>query len=470
MPEEWIPRPYMVRGFDDLVADPRHGLFEDPGLSKTATTLAAFIELQNQLDVQRLLVIAPLRVCYSTWPGEIAKWKQFNHLKIVNLHEQGLGEDADVFVCNPEFMPKLFGHPNPEKRRYWIPGLWKDWVNRPEMLAVDEVRGWRRVSGVRYRTLKRYINDFGRRTVLTGSPAPNGHEGLHGPITILEGGRSLEDGACIDPRIGEFREKYFRPMSAGRRQWWKIRRGCGDKILEAIAPRVTCLRREDWLDVPERITTTISVEMPDSARKHYDTMHDHACVKFSEDDFILTDGDAAAGKCRQICNGFVYDEDKVARPLHDVKVKALKDLLDDIGAHPTIIFYEFNHDRAVLQKALGNVPHMGKGTSLKAGVQIEEDWNVGKIQRLLYNPFSAAHGLNFQGGGYHLIWYNPPWDLEVYDQAIYRVDRIGQVSDRILIYILAVRDSIEESVSKVLARKQKTEADIKAALVKEFSR
>jgi SNF2 family DNA or RNA helicase len=210
--------------------------------------------------------------------------------------------------------------------------------------------------------------------------------------------------------------------------------------------------------------------MPKAARKHYDMMHDHACVKFSEEDFILTDGDAAAGKCRQICNGFIYDENKVARPLHDAKVKALKDLLDDIGNHPTIIFYEFNHDRTVLQKALGkNTPHMGKGTSLKAGVQIEADWNAGKILRLLYNPFSAAHGLNFQGGGYHLIWYNPPWDLEVYDQAIYRVDRIGQISDRILNYILVVRNSIEESVSKVLARKQRTEADIKAVLVKEFN-
>jgi SNF2 family DNA or RNA helicase len=459
----------MERGVADLFADPRHGSFMDPGLSKTAITLAAYLELRRHLEVERLFVIAPLQVCYSTWPREIAKWKQFSHLKVVNLHEQGLDEDGDVFLCNPEHLKKVFGYRNPENRRYWIPGFWRDWKNRPDMLAIDETRGWRRVSGVRFKTLKRYFGDFSRRTVLTGSPAPNGYENLHGPITILEGGRSIEDGACIDPRIGYYRGRYFYSVGSGRRQRWKLHDGSDEKILEAIAPRVTCLRKEDWLDLPEIITTTIKVKLPPRAREHYDSMMDHACVKFSEDDFILTDGDAAAGKARQICNGFIYDDDRTVRRIHDVKLTALLDLLAEIGDHPTMIFYEFEADYQAIQKALGGkIPHFGKGTSPKKKLKIEDDWNAGRIPRLLFSPFGDAHGLNLQDGGSRGIWYNPLWDLELYDQAICRMHRMGQLAKNVMMYHLVVENSIEVTVSRVLKMKHRTEADLKAALAEEM--
>ena len=77
---DFNPHPFQERAIQDLIADPFHALFMEPGLGKTAIVLEAFTRLYEQLDVARALVIAPLRICYSTWPDEVAKWRQFNDL------------------------------------------------------------------------------------------------------------------------------------------------------------------------------------------------------------------------------------------------------------------------------------------------------------------------------------------------------------------------------------------------------
>jgi hypothetical protein len=81
-------------------------LFLDPGLRKTSITLAALSFLLKKGLISKILIVAPLRVCYSVWPAERDKWKDFNHLKMVVLHgkdkDQLLESDADIFVINPE--------------------------------------------------------------------------------------------------------------------------------------------------------------------------------------------------------------------------------------------------------------------------------------------------------------------------------------------------------------------------------
>ena len=61
----------------------------------------------------KILVVAPLRVCHSTWPGEIERWSDFSHLKIIVLHgpkkDQLLKQPADIYVINPEGLDWLLG-------------------------------------------------------------------------------------------------------------------------------------------------------------------------------------------------------------------------------------------------------------------------------------------------------------------------------------------------------------------------
>ena len=61
------------------------GLFLDPGFGKTAITLSALLTLR-EFGCTQTLVIAPKQVIYSTWPAEIAKWSQFQHLTTSIIH------------------------------------------------------------------------------------------------------------------------------------------------------------------------------------------------------------------------------------------------------------------------------------------------------------------------------------------------------------------------------------------------
>ena len=61
-PIPWTPRPYMIDAVQHLCAHPKAGLFLDPGMSKTACTLAAIDILKGERAVHSTLVVAPLSV------------------------------------------------------------------------------------------------------------------------------------------------------------------------------------------------------------------------------------------------------------------------------------------------------------------------------------------------------------------------------------------------------------------------
>ena len=61
-------------------------LFLDPGLGKTSITLGAIKVLKKKKLLNKVLIVAPLRVCHLVWPKELEKWKDFKDLKmVVNL-------------------------------------------------------------------------------------------------------------------------------------------------------------------------------------------------------------------------------------------------------------------------------------------------------------------------------------------------------------------------------------------------
>src|SRR5690606_41749623 len=75
----FTPHEYQKRAIAHLLQHPRAGLFLDPGLGKTAITLAAYDILREQGMVDSMLVIAPLRVAHSVWPAELQHWQALPH-------------------------------------------------------------------------------------------------------------------------------------------------------------------------------------------------------------------------------------------------------------------------------------------------------------------------------------------------------------------------------------------------------
>ena len=85
----------------------------EPGLGKTSITLEVISQYIKEGLVSKVLIIAPLRVCYNVWPNEIKDWANFNHLRCCILHGKDKdklleSDDYDIYLINPEGLKWLF--------------------------------------------------------------------------------------------------------------------------------------------------------------------------------------------------------------------------------------------------------------------------------------------------------------------------------------------------------------------------
>ena len=97
----WTPHEYQLKSVKFCVEHAVAGLFLDMGLGKSSTMLAVIKLLIQRGIIKRVLIIAPLRVCWSVWPEEAKKWSDFSDLRVEVLHgpkkDEALQRDADIY-------------------------------------------------------------------------------------------------------------------------------------------------------------------------------------------------------------------------------------------------------------------------------------------------------------------------------------------------------------------------------------
>jgi SNF2 family DNA or RNA helicase len=427
------------------------GLFLDPGLGKTSIMYAAFKLLRAAYKIPiKMLVIAPLNPARSTWPNEQQKWSNFADIKVVVLHGPAkaalLQSDADVYVINPEGLGWLF---ESMKGADW----WWD------ILCVDESTRFKHTDTTRFKTLKPRLEKFGRRYILTGSPAPNGLLDLFGQVFILDLGHAL------GRFITKYRSTYFDPTGFGG-YTWVPREDTPQKIYAKLKPLVLRMSAKDLLELPELIFNRVEVELPPTARKQYDAMEELLLMELEEGVITAANAAVASGKCRQIANGGIYVDKEGVREavhLHEAKIDAVAELVESMQGTPTLVAYEFDHDRARLQKRFPGVPYLGGGVTSKEFKRVEAAWNAGDIPVLLAQPQSVAHGLNLQGTHASIISHSLTWNLEDDEQLIRRIWRQGQ-KERVVVHRVVAKDTIDEAILQMLRRKDKTQTALLDAL------
>jgi hypothetical protein len=450
LPKHWTPRKEQLKAVEHLLENGAAGIWGEPGVGKTSIILAALkVLLENKL-VRRILVIAPLRVCYQVWPVEIQEWKDFNQLTYHILHGKGkddfsLDKDVQIFILNPDGLP-------------WL--MQGDRLKRlgAEVLVIDEsskFKGWRTL---RMKLLKPKLPTFKRRWIATGSPAPKSYLDIFPQIFCLDMGRSLGQ------FITHYRFTYFfNPDGQG---WtWILKAGAEKVIQEKIRPYI--LRMENK-ELPELQENIIRVELPAAARAAYDELEQEFITRLKNGEIVtaMSAGTATVKLC-QIANGSLYYEKNFTRKvatLHNAKIEALQDLIDELQGNSLLVGYEFEHDLTRIAQALfpkislEKVPYIGGGVTPKRGAELENLWNAGKLPLLLGHPASMGHGLNLQKGEcYHVAWYGINWDWELVDQMIRRIRRPGNRHSKIFVHYIVARGTVDELKIKALHRKDKSQ-------------
>jgi len=459
MSEPWRPHGYQKKAIKFMVQQGAAGLFLSPGLGKTSTTLAAFKVLRKTKLVRRALVIAPLRPATSVWPGEVARWDDFHDITLRVLHGPqkadllASGElTGGVDVINFEGLSWLF---DAVKGQDW------PW----QMLVIDESTRIKNPQTLRFKLLKPHLNKFRRRYILTGTPAPNGLLDLFGQVY------ALDQGAALGRYVTHYRMSFFNSTGYGG-YTWVPKPDAEERIYKALRPLVLRMSAEDYLHLPPLINNTITVELPPEARKAYDQMEDLLITELKEGTLTAANAAATFGKCRQIANGGAYlgtPEGEVPSGkakwahIHDAKLEAVQELVEELSGKPALIAYEFKHDLERLQKVFPEAEYLGGGVTAKKQREVEAAWNGGRLQVLLAQPQSVAHGLNLQGVGAAVVFHSLSPNLEDTEQLVRRVWRQGQ-KERVVVHWIVAKDTVDEAIRGMLNKKDRTQQKLLNAL------
>ena len=90
-------------------------------------------------------------------------------------------------------------------------------------------------------------------------------------------------------------------------------------------------------------------------------------------------------------------------------------------------------------------------------------FNCGELPVLLAHA-GSLHGMNIQGACRHMIWFGITWNLESYQQAVWRLYRQGQAAESVMVYHIVAEGTLDEQVVLTLADKAATQEQVEALL------
>lgn len=457
----------------------------DMGSGKTVTTLTALLDLLDDQEIKRVLIVAPLLVAKATWPDEIEEWEHTRDLDWTLIRADD--DDDDIMAARKRFLEdaRLIGLDGKETQRFagrkttlakeWkrvrlattdteihiinreaLPWLWdfygkgKRWPY--DALVIDEASMFK---NAKMRTPNKKMTRFGvmakaqkmaeQVILLTGTPAPKGLQNLWGLAFIADGGERLGDNKYW------FEQRWFEKDFNGYDI--KPRPKAKAQIMDRLSDIMFSLDEKDCVDLPPMNPVEVKVSLP---RRILDEYRRFEKTLFSEQyDIEAVNKGVLHGKLLQFANGSMYNEDGDAVWIHNEKLDALDQIIEDANGAPVLVAYSFKFDLEQILKRHKKAVVFGRGDVRKT----KERWNRGEIDLMLAHPASVGHGQNIQFGGNISVWMGLNSDLELFQQFNKRLWRPGQTKPVWNHFILA-RGTYDEELLPLLSTRDANQRDI----------
>ena len=432
----FTPRPYGQIITNHILDTERAAVWAGMGMGKTVSTFNALDDLQL-LDGRPVLVIAPLRVAATTWPDEAKKWAHLQHLHVLPIigseraRLSALRQDANIYTTNFEQLPWLV----------------QQYEKRPwpfKTVVIDEstkLKGFRLKQGTqRAKALARVAHTQCERVIeLTGTPSPNGLADLWGQIWFLDKGQRL------GRTYSDFKQRWFRDKPSG--YGTEPLEHAQAQIQRALADLCLSLDARDWFDLYEPIVNNIYVDLPAKARAKYEDMEKRMFMELSGHEVEAFGAAARTLKCLQIANGAAYVGEGTDEwvDLHDAKLDALDDIVEEASGMPVLVAYQFKSDFARIKAAYkDSAIALNTTEGLRAAQRGE-----GKLW--LGHPASMGHGVDgLQEHSNIMCFFGHWWNLEERLQVIERIGPTRQKqSDKdrpLFIHNIIARGTVDEDV------------------------
>lgn len=316
-----------------------------------------------------------------------------------------------------------------------------------ELLVVDDVResrsGKKRVKREKddKTKAKAPLSRFGimaairkhvkATIVLTGTPTPRGLDDMWGLAYLVD----------LGERLGLFKTHFYRRWFHIDTRTFKVeaKTFAFPEIMKKVSDIMFSLDPKDYPQLPAYIVDPIRVKLSEDVLKRYKKFERHMIDE--ETDIEAVNRGVLHGKLLQAANGSMYDENGNDVFLHDVKIEALKTLVERMNGVPLLVAYTYQFDVDRIMKAFPKAVHLRPENANR----VIKAWNADEIEILLCHRASAGHGLNAQKGAGHMCEYGLTSDAELYLQFLKRIWRPGRRFP-VINHVIVAEGTIDEDI------------------------
>jgi SNF2 family DNA or RNA helicase len=450
---------YQQKAVNFQCTHPHSMLWLDMGLGKTVITLTSLAHLIRTQFLKGVIIVAPIRVIRLVWRQEAVKWEHTKHLRfsmITGTKDQrtrALLRPADVYMINYENLGWL----SETLQTYFVK---KDRPMPFNGIIWDEISKMKNSATNRVKAFRKIADKFDWATGLTGTPASNGYKDLHGQFLVVDRGERLGTSKTA------FRTRFYKKAGPYKEVPYEdtedtIKKLIGDITLEMSA--------EDYNPLPDLMVNNIEIEMPDDLRTKYDKMEKEFFLVLDSGKEVEAFNQASlTNKCLQFSNGAMYPVAGMPlwEPVHDLKLDALEDIIDEAQGSPILCAYAYRSDAARIMEKFKHLDPINL-TECKSEASLTNAmhrWKTGDCQLMIGHPASMGHGIDgLQKNGHILVWYGLNWSLDLYEQFNARVRRQGQ-GVPVICHRIMCKDTLDQAQGMALDDKATTQAGLRNAV------
>lgn len=421
-----------------ITRNPRCYVLNGIGTMKTVTALWAADYLMREGYVRRALVVAPIEALERAWADTV--FFHLRHRKHVVLHGSAdkrrklLAKDADFYVINPHGLPVI------EKDL--------DVRSDLDLFIIDELADFRNKHNM-WKALERLIYPKDRPPKpwvwgLTGTPMPQSPEDVYWQCRLITP-------TTVPQYFGQWKSMVMEKHST---YVWTPRQEAVQIAYQAMRPSIR-YTRDDCLDLPGEIHSTLDVEMSNEQKRHYKEIQREFVTEIQGNRVSAVNEGVKLSKLMQIACGVVYATD--GKPVVIDAGSRIEILLRTIERihEKVIVFVPFTEVTNMLYQHIA--PHWSAAVvygdvATKERNQIFSDFQTKDDPSIIIaHPKCMARSLTLTEAS-TVIWYAPIDSNYDYEQANGRITRQGQKYVANIIHLSG--SAVERKAYKRLAARQ----------------
>jgi SNF2 family DNA or RNA helicase len=453
------PYAHQREAFDASADAQSFALLLDMGTGKTKVTLDTVAYLFEKSSIEFVLVVAPKGVI-ANWIPEIQRHLPPRIEREVVLWNPGLSQKRrdELNELHTKGRQLKFLLMNVEafstKKGVDVAEIF---VNRfKTFMVVDESTTIKNRKAKRTKALCAVGRGAVYRRILTGSPV------TRSPLDLFS------QMAFLDPAILGFNSFYAfqgrysvvqrRTMGAHSfNQVVGFRRL--DELTAKLSEHSYRVKKEDCLDLPDKVYTKRTVALTPEQQKAYQQMKKLALARLDSGELATTKNVLTQiMRLQQICCGNLTDDDGKIHALPSNRIKELMDLCEEVQGK-AIIWATWTMDIRSIATALRDCYGVQAVSTLHGETpdserqQIVENFQdrQSELRFLVGHPRTGGYGLTLTAAS-TVIYYSNSYDLELRVQSEDRAHRIGQ-TNKVTYVDLIAPGTIDEKIVKSLRAK-----------------